>query len=117
MPALGGRVYLKIGRGGYDGRGQARIGFDAPATEEAIADAWKSLGEKPAVAEQALDLECEISVMAARNPSGEVRSYPARAITTKIRFSPGACCLPASLPEIEARAETTGRVHHREAWH
>jgi 5-(carboxyamino)imidazole ribonucleotide synthase len=36
-----------------------------------------SIGERPAVAEKALDLECEISVMAARNPSGEVRSYPA----------------------------------------
>ena len=35
--ALGGRVFLKIGRGGYDGRGQARIGLDGPATEEAIA--------------------------------------------------------------------------------
>src|SRR5580698_5450040 len=34
---LGGRVFLKIGRGGYDGRGQARIGLDAPATEPEIA--------------------------------------------------------------------------------
>jgi 5-(carboxyamino)imidazole ribonucleotide synthase len=74
---LGGRVFLKIGRGGYDGRGQARIGIDGPATEEAIAAAWKSIGEQPAVAEKALELECEISVMAARNPSGEVCSYPA----------------------------------------
>jgi 5-(carboxyamino)imidazole ribonucleotide synthase len=77
VPSLGGRVFLKIGRGGYDGRGQARIGFDEPATEESIAAAWKSLGEKPAVAEQALELECEISVMAARTPSGDVCSYPA----------------------------------------
>ncbi len=30
---LGGRVFLKIGCGGYDGRGQARIGMDAPVTE------------------------------------------------------------------------------------
>ena len=28
VAALGGRVFLKIGRGGYDGRGQARIGLD-----------------------------------------------------------------------------------------
>jgi 5-(carboxyamino)imidazole ribonucleotide synthase len=77
VQALGGRVFLKIGRGGYDGRGQARIGFDEPATEASIVEAWKSIGERPAVAEQALDLDCEISVMAARNPSGEVRSYPA----------------------------------------
>ena len=77
VPALGGRVFLKIGRGGYDGRGQARIGFDGPATEESIQAAWLSLGENACVAEQALDLDFEISVMAARNPSGEVRSYPA----------------------------------------
>jgi len=74
---LGGRVFLKIGRGGYDGRGQALIGIDGPATEEAIAAAWKSIDGQPAVAEKALELECEISVMAARNPSGEVCSYPA----------------------------------------
>jgi 5-(carboxyamino)imidazole ribonucleotide synthase len=77
VPELGGRVFLKIGCGGYDGRGQARIGMDAPATEASIADAWQSIGARPAVAEQALDLDFEISVMAARNPSGEVRSYPA----------------------------------------
>ncbi|MGA8728622.1 MAG: 5-(carboxyamino)imidazole ribonucleotide synthase [Terracidiphilus sp.] len=75
--ALGGRVFLKIGRGGYDGRGQARIGFDGPASEAAVAAAWNAIGARPAVAEQALELECEISVMAARNPAGEVRSYPA----------------------------------------
>jgi 5-(carboxyamino)imidazole ribonucleotide synthase len=74
---LDGRVFLKIGRGGYDGRGQARIGIDEPATEETIAKAWQSVGELPSVAEQALDLECEISVMAARNPSGDAASFPA----------------------------------------
>ncbi len=77
LPVLGGRVFLKIGRGGYDGRGQARIGFDVPAGEDDIAAAWQSIGRRPAVAEQALELDCEISVMAARNPAGEVRSYPA----------------------------------------
>jgi 5-(carboxyamino)imidazole ribonucleotide synthase len=77
VAALGGRVFLKIGRGGYDGRGQARIGFDEPATEESIAAAWQAVNGQPAIAEQALDLECEISVMAARNPAGEVCSFPA----------------------------------------
>ena len=77
VPALGGHVYLKIGRGGYDGRGQARIGHEHPAQEHSIAEAWKSIGARPAVAEKALELDCEISVMAARNPSGEVSSYPA----------------------------------------
>jgi 5-(carboxyamino)imidazole ribonucleotide synthase len=77
VPALGGAVFLKIGRGGYDGRGQARIGIDRPVTGAEVAKAWQHIGAKPAVAEQALDLECEISVMAARSPSGEVRAFPA----------------------------------------
>jgi 5-(carboxyamino)imidazole ribonucleotide synthase len=77
VAALGGQVYLKIGRGGYDGRGQARIGMDGPATRVEAAKAWESIGAQPAVAEQALELDCEISVMAARSPSGEVRAYPA----------------------------------------
>ncbi len=77
VASLGGRVFLKIGRGGYDGRGQARIGLDAPANEESIAAAWRSIGACEAVAEQALDLDFEISVIAARNPSGDVVTYPA----------------------------------------
>ena len=106
VPVLGGRVFLKIGRGGYDGRGQARIGFDAPATEYEIAAAWQSIGRRPAVAEQALHLECEISVMAARNPSGEVRSYPAARNHHENQILAWSV-LPAGLsPEVESRAES-----------
>jgi len=103
--ALGGRVFLKIGRGGYDGRGQARIGLDEHASEEAIRAAWKSIGERPAVAEQALDLDYEISVMAARNPSGEVRSYPAARNHHENQILAWSV-LPASVPpQIESQAE------------
>jgi 5-(carboxyamino)imidazole ribonucleotide synthase len=106
VAALGGRVFLKIGRGGYDGRGQARIGFDGPATEEAISVAWRNLGGRPSVAEQALDLDYEISVMAARNPSGEVRSYPAARNHHENQILAWSV-LPAGVPaEIESRAET-----------
>lgn len=106
---LGGRVFLKIGRGGYDGRGQARIGpnpqTDSPATEEGIRAAWQSIGARPAVAEQALDLECEFSVMAARNPSGEVRSYPAARNHHENQILAWSV-LPAGMPsELESRAE------------
>lgn len=105
VAALGGRVFLKIGRGGYDGRGQARIGLDAPATEEAIAAAWESIGARPAVAERALELDYEISVMAARNPSGEVRSYPAARNHHENQILAWSV-LPAGIPaELEARAE------------
>ena len=105
VPALSNRVFLKIGRGGYDGRGQARIGLDTPATEESIATAWKSIGEKPAVAEQALDLDFEISVMASRNPSGEVCSFPAARNHHENQILAWSV-LPAGIsPTLEARAE------------
>ena len=41
--ALGGNVFLKIGRGGYDGRGQARIGMDSKPNDATIAEAWRRL--------------------------------------------------------------------------
>ncbi len=103
--ALDGRVFLKIGRGGYDGRGQARIGIDAPASEAVIAAAWQSIGARSAVAEKALELECEISVMAARNPAGEVRSYPAARNHHENQILAWSV-LPAGVPaELESRAE------------
>ena len=106
VSALGGRIFLKIGRGGYDGRGQAQIGLDQPATEGSIGEAWKAIGARPAVAEQALDLDFEISVMAARNPSGEVRSYPAARNHHENQILAWSV-LPAGIPaELEARAES-----------
>jgi 5-(carboxyamino)imidazole ribonucleotide synthase len=105
VPALGGRVFLKVGRGGYDGRGQARIGFDQAVSEEDIKAAWQSIGARPAVAERALELEREISVMAARNPSGEVRSYPAARNHHEKQILAWSV-LPADIPaDLESRAE------------
>ncbi len=106
VPVLGGRVFLKIGRGGYDGRGQARIGFENPPTHTEITEAWNAIGARSAVAEQALDLDCEISVMAARNPAGEVRSYPAARNHHENQILAWSV-LPAGIsPELEARAES-----------
>jgi len=105
VESLGGRVYLKTGRGGYDGRGQVRLGIESPLTEQAIKDAWTSLGEKPAVAEQALYLAHEISVMAARSPSGEVRSFPAARNHHENQILAWSV-LPAGLStELESKAE------------
>ncbi len=102
IPALDGQVFLKIGRGGYDGRGQARVG---PADGPDFGEAWRNLGARPSVAEKALDLECEISVMAARNPSGEVRTYPAARNHHENQILAWSV-LPAGIsPEFESRAE------------
>jgi 5-(carboxyamino)imidazole ribonucleotide synthase len=79
--------------------------MDGPATEETVAAAWQSIGARPAVAEQALELDYEISVMAARNPSGEVRSYPAARNHHENQILAWSV-LPAGVPvELESRAE------------
>ena len=65
-----GPLFVKACHGGYDGRSQARL----TDSKEAAA-VWASLGGRQTVAEQALDLEAELSVMVARRPSGETRGY------------------------------------------
>lgn len=78
VAALGGRCFCKSATGGYDGRGQGKVGFAAgAAVEDEIRGAWEALGERAGVAEKAVDLEREISVLVARAPNGEVKVYPA----------------------------------------
>ncbi len=77
IEALGPRCFCKSATGGYDGRGQGKVGFNGPVSEEEVRGAWEALGEGPGVVEKAIDLEREISVMVARSPRGEVRVYPA----------------------------------------
>jgi 5-(carboxyamino)imidazole ribonucleotide synthase len=77
VTALGGRCFCKSATGGYDGRGQGKIGFNPGANfEDEIRGAWEALGERAGVAEKAVDLEREISVLVARAPNGEVKVYP-----------------------------------------
>ncbi len=71
VEALGGRCFVKSCEGGYDGRGQAQV---KAATE--APQAWRELGERAVVAEAALDLEAELSVLVARSPRGETVVYP-----------------------------------------
>src|ERR1700722_6543701 len=74
---LGGKCFCKSATGGYDGRGQGKIGFNPGASrEDEIRNAWSALGEQAGVVEKAIDLEKEISVLVARSPSGEVKVYP-----------------------------------------
>ncbi len=105
--ALGGRCFVKTARGGYDGRGQAKIGFAGRLGEvdTEVQQAWLALGERPCVAEQALDLEKEISVMVARNPSGEVKSFPSAANHHENQILVWSV-IPSSIPaELEERAQ------------
>ena len=75
---LGGRCFCKSARGGYDGRGQGRVGFRTDAAfETEVPGAWEALGKGPGVVEKAIPLDREISVLVARSPRGEVKVYPA----------------------------------------
>jgi 5-(carboxyamino)imidazole ribonucleotide synthase len=97
---LGSRIYLKRAQGGYDGRGQVKLEPGSDAGE-----AWRALGEQPCVAEQAFDLESEISVMVARNPSGQVLAYPAASNHHEQQILVWSA-LPSSIPAtLERRAQ------------
>jgi len=81
VTALGGRCFCKSATGGYDGRGQGKVGFAADAgfhgSDAEMLGAWQALGEGPGVVEQAVELDREISILVARSPRGEVKVYPA----------------------------------------
>ena len=92
-----GRTVLKKPVGGYDGRGQTRVSRAADA-----ADAWRSLGSGPVLAEQFLDLELELSVLVARREDGQLISY-APAINHHEAGVLDWSVWPAPLPETVTR--------------
>lgn len=65
LPAI-----LKTCRFGYDGKGQARL-----TSEDDIASAWAAMADAPSVLEGFIEFTREISIIAARGPSGEVACY------------------------------------------
>ena len=100
--AIGPRLFVKSARGGYDGRSQVKLGFGDSAT---LADAWRLLGERPCVAEKAIDLDKEISVMVARSPSGETKSF-ASALNHHENQILAWSVLPSSVePALESKAQ------------
>jgi 5-(carboxyamino)imidazole ribonucleotide synthase len=68
---LGLPSVLKTRRLGYDGRGQR---FLRRASD--LDDAWAALGEVPMILEEFIPFDAEVSIIAVRRPSGEVRFYP-----------------------------------------
>jgi len=67
---VGTPAVLKTATLGYDGRGQAKL--DRPAD---AADAWASIGTGPALYEGWVAFDCEVSVLVARSPRGEVTAF------------------------------------------
>jgi 5-(carboxyamino)imidazole ribonucleotide synthase len=68
---IGRPAILKTAELGYDGKGQVRIDGEVTAAE-----AWEAFGDAgQGVLEGMVDFEREISVVVARNPAGEMKSY------------------------------------------
>lgn len=67
---LPGGVVAKASRGGYDGRAVWMLG------PEEVAPFVTRYSGAPLVLEERLDLACELAVLVARSPSGEVRTWP-----------------------------------------
>jgi 5-(carboxyamino)imidazole ribonucleotide synthase len=62
---------LKTNRMGYDGKGQISVNTAAD-----LASAWQQLGQVPCVLEKRLALAHELSVIVARNATGQVVHFP-----------------------------------------
>ncbi|HXH18278.1 MAG TPA: 5-(carboxyamino)imidazole ribonucleotide synthase [Chitinophagales bacterium] len=69
--------FQKLRKGGYDGRGVQRIGSK---------DDFGKAFDQPSVLEKQAEIEKELSVIVARNASGEVKTYPA----VELEFHPEA---------------------------
>jgi len=68
---LGAPLLLKTRQGGYDGKGQIWVNRASEAAE-----ALKTLGRRPAIAEAPADFRRELAVIAARGRDGEIAIYP-----------------------------------------
>jgi 5-(carboxyamino)imidazole ribonucleotide synthase len=100
--SLGGRCFVKSATGGYDGRSQVKIGFGDSTTP---AEAWAMLGQQPCVVEQAIELDREISVMVARSPRGETKSFPSATNHHEQQILAWSVIPSLVSAELEARAQ------------
>jgi 5-(carboxyamino)imidazole ribonucleotide synthase len=106
LDAFGHDCFVKSARGGYDGRSQLRI---TPRGGENAELAWRALGQRPCIAEQAIALEREISVLVARTPSGAVKSFPSATNHHENQILAWSV-IPSSIPAaMEAEAQHIAR--------
>ncbi|MBS0479762.1 MAG: 5-(carboxyamino)imidazole ribonucleotide synthase [Proteobacteria bacterium] len=71
LATIGAPAILKTLRLGYDGKGQVRIAGIGEAE-----DAWRAIGERPAILEGFVEFSHEFSIILARGADGAMVSYP-----------------------------------------
>jgi 5-(carboxyamino)imidazole ribonucleotide synthase len=73
LQRVGTPAVLKTAALGYDGKGQVRLGPTADAAD--LRAAWRALGAGEVILESFIDLDREISVVAARAVDGSIASF------------------------------------------
>lgn len=103
---IGTHSILKTRRFGYDGKGQVRL-----SSLEDPSQAWDMIDNTPAVLEEMIDFNCEISVIGARDQSGRITCYEAGENVHKDGIL-DTTTLPASLPRnlIQDAILITGKI-------
>jgi len=71
MSGIGYPAILKSRRMGYDGKGQVVL-----KSAEDLENAWQAMQDAPAIVEGFVDFKREVSIIAARRPSGDIAFYP-----------------------------------------
>lgn len=71
MPEIGYPAILKSRRMGYDGKGQVVL-----KSADDLTSAWQQMNGVPSIVEGFVSFRREVSIIAARRPSGEIAFYP-----------------------------------------
>ena len=101
MALTGSPALLKVSRLGYDGKGQAKVGSVAEACA-----AFAELGGQVCVLEGFVQLDCEISVVLARDDAGHCALFP----VAENQHQNGildVSIVPARVPEVLAQQACT----------
>jgi 5-(carboxyamino)imidazole ribonucleotide synthase len=98
--SIGLPAVLKTRRMGYDGRGQRMLRSDAD-----LRAAWAELGGVPLILEERIDFDREVSILAVRSRSGEIRYWP----ITENRHVDGVLRISRAPAECEATMQERGR--------
>lgn len=96
-------VVIKTVTEGYDGKGQAVLKYDA---KDEVADVWQRIGNRELIVEAFIDFVREVSIIAVRSQTGEVRFYPMAEnhhVDGILRYS--FAPLPNLNPQLQKQAE------------
>jgi 5-(carboxyamino)imidazole ribonucleotide synthase len=102
---VGTPAVIKTAAFGYDGKGQHKI-----ATPADVEHVWTAIGHQEAVVERFVNLQAEVSIVAARGADGQTALYPAFENRHRDHILDLTTTPAAIAPALEARAAEITRV-------